>query len=83
LLAISTIEGHLTWYIADGKIAITELMPIEKASVIIKALEGFEKGSSVIPVKEQLGDDFSYAEIRMAMTHLDFVNGKNSRALLT
>jgi len=76
LLAISTIEGHLTWYIAEGKIAITELMTIEKATIIIKALEGFEKGSSVIPIKEQLGDNFSYSEIRMVMTHLDFVNRK-------
>jgi hypothetical protein len=76
LLAISTIEGHLTWYIADGKVAITELMHIEKATIIIKALEGFEKGSSVVPIKEQLGDDYSYAEIRMAMTHLDFLNRK-------
>ena len=77
LLAISTIEGHLTWYIADGKVAITELMPIEKATTIIKALEGFEKGSSVVPIKEQLGDDYSYAEIRMVMTHLDFVTKKS------
>ena len=75
-LTTQTIEGHLTKYISNGSIAITEFIPVEKASAIIKALEGFEKGGSIIPIKEQLGNDYSFGEIRMTLAHLDFINGK-------
>jgi len=75
-LTPQTIEGHLAKYIANGSIAITEFVPIEKASIIVKALEGFEKESSIIPIKEQLGDGCSFGEIRMVIAHLDFVNSK-------
>jgi hypothetical protein len=75
-LTTQTIEGHLNKYISIGSIAITEFMAIDKASIIIKALEGFEKGTSITPIKELLGDNYSFGEIRMVQAHLDFVSSK-------
>lgn len=75
-MVASTIEGHLTKYIADGSLAITEFVALEKAAEIIKALDKFEKGTSITPIKTQLGDSYSFGDIRMVLAHLDFVNGK-------
>ncbi len=76
-LTSTTIEGHLAKFIANGSVTITDFIPIEKASIIIKSLEGFEKGASIIPIKEKLGIDYSFGEIRMTIAHLDFVNSKS------
>ncbi|MFY7963987.1 MAG: helix-turn-helix domain-containing protein [Chitinophagaceae bacterium] len=76
-MVVGTIEGHLTPYIATGRIAINEVMTIEKAAKIIKALEGFDRTTSITPMQAQLGDDYSFAEIRMVLAHLDFVNSKS------
>jgi len=75
-LTTGTVEGHLGKYIANGSIAITELMPFEKVTAIIKALDGFQKGESIVPIQQQLGSDYSFGEIRMVIAHLDFVNSK-------
>ena len=75
-LTPQTVEGHLSKYVSNGSIAITEFMPIDKAAIIIKALEGFEKGTTITPIKEQLGNDYSFGEIRMVLAHLDFIDSK-------
>jgi hypothetical protein len=51
-------------------------MSIEKVTTIIKALEGFDRTTSITPIQAQLGDEYSFAEIRMVLAHLDFVNSK-------
>jgi PIF1-like helicase/Helix-turn-helix domain/HRDC domain len=75
-MVVGTIESHLTKYILNGSLAVTEFMPIEKVSIVIKALNEFEKGTSITPIKEQLGNDYSFGEIRMVIAHLDFINSK-------
>lgn len=79
-LTAQTIEGHLTKYIANGSVAVIEFVPLEKTTIIIKALEDFEKGTSITPIKTALGDDYSFGEIRMVMAHLDFVKSKTANA---
>jgi len=75
-MVVGTVEGHLNKYISNGILAITDFMTVDKAAIIIKALEGFEKGTTVTPIKEQLGNDYSFGEIRMVLAHLDFVNSR-------
>ena len=65
-LAVSTIEGHLVAYIADGKVDVTRLVAAEKLAEILKVAEDFDH-TQLKPIKEILGDDYSYAEIRLAL----------------
>lgn len=76
-MTAGTIEGHLSKFVANGSIAITELLPLDKTTIIVEALKGFEKGTSITPIKNDLGDDFSFGEIRWVIAHLDFVNSKS------
>jgi hypothetical protein len=72
-LAISTIEGHLAIAIANGQLPVEKLLPKEKLNEILvhKALLKEQKAA---PVKELLGDDYSYAEIRWAIAYLKYSN---------
>jgi ATP-dependent DNA helicase RecQ len=62
-LAASTIEGHLSFYIYTGAIELSELVVEEKQQPIKDAVEsyGVEK---LGPLKEVLGEDYSYGEIK-------------------
>jgi len=62
-LAAGTIEGHLSFYIYKGEMEVTELVIPDKIPVIKDAVESY--GSEKLsPVKEVLGEDFSYGEIK-------------------
>ncbi len=68
-----TIQSHLCKYIANGNIAITEVIALEKATIIINALENFDKTQGITPILTKLGDGYSFGEIRLVLAHLDFV----------
>lgn len=68
-LAAGTIESHLAQLIKSGDIKIAELMSEEKLQVIQKAIEAAE-GNSTSQVKQLLGDEYSYGEIRMVINHI-------------
>jgi hypothetical protein len=65
--AVSTIEGHLAHFISKGILSVHELVQKEKFILIEPHLENFESGSSIIPIKQKLGDEISYGEIRMVL----------------
>jgi DNA-binding CsgD family transcriptional regulator/nucleoside-triphosphatase THEP1 len=61
-----TIEGHLSTFIAKGQLDARELVPEDKIETILKVakqLDTFNLG----PIKNELGDEYSYGEIRMAL----------------
>src|SRR5690606_41833239 len=64
-----TIETHLAFYVQHGTLEIHKLISEEKAETIRAALEDY---TSLSAVKERLGDDYSYGEIRMVMAHREF-----------
>jgi hypothetical protein len=70
-LAVSTIEGHMAMFIKTGEADVYELLPKDKIEAILKAIDDTDshKDSSAIPVKEMLGDGFTYGEIRMVLNH--------------
>ena len=65
-LVIGTIESHLAHYISEGDLDITDLIPqkkLEKAKRLISSA-GYER---LTDVKDILGDDYSWGELRMIL----------------
>lgn len=75
-LSPGTIGGHLAFYIQQGKLPINDVMEIEKVSPIQLAVERFG-GTMLTPIKEFLGDGYSFADIKMVMAHLEFMKQRS------
>ncbi len=68
-LSPNTIEGHLAHFISEGTLTIDQFVSDEKIALISKAIEKHgDVGLS--PIKNDLGDEVSYGEIRMVLSHL-------------
>jgi hypothetical protein len=68
-MAITTIESHLTEFISNGELNIFDFVSKKELEEIKRAQEktGDER---LTPIKNELGDDFSYGKIRMALGYL-------------
>ncbi|HSK12758.1 MAG TPA: helix-turn-helix domain-containing protein, partial [Phnomibacter sp.] len=66
-LTLGTIEGHLSTAIEQGKIEVGELLSAEKIEKIQALLPDEMVGVSLTPIKEQLGEEVTYGEIRMVL----------------
>lgn len=60
----STVENHLAKFITTGEIQLHELVPLHKVETIRNAVLKFNDGGALSPIKEFLGDDYTYGEIR-------------------
>jgi ATP-dependent DNA helicase RecQ len=69
-LAKSTIENHLVRFIPTGEIQLEELVDVEKIEVIRDAIYEINPENGISPIKEFLGEDFSYGEIRAVVAEL-------------
>lgn len=69
-LAVSTVEAHLALLIKTGEVALYDVVSEYKARTILKAIKevGIEGGSTA--VKQHLGNEFSYAEIRAVINDM-------------
>ncbi|MGP8329949.1 MAG: DNA helicase RecQ [Methanosarcinaceae archaeon] len=64
-LAVSTIYGHLEKLIQQGEgIDLADYVPVERQKQILAVFERLQT-RALTPVKEELGDEFSYDEIRL------------------
>jgi ATP-dependent DNA helicase RecQ len=66
-MAKSTIEMHLIRFIQSGQISLEDLVVYAKIEPIREAITRLNAGFAVAPVKEFLGENYSYAEIRAVM----------------
>ena len=66
-LAAGTIEGHLARFIENGDVKVEQLVEPHKIGPIKKAILKLKAGGAAAPVKEFLGDDYSYGEIRAVL----------------
>ncbi|HSV11272.1 MAG TPA: helix-turn-helix domain-containing protein [Hanamia sp.] len=64
--AITTIEGHLASFVATGELNINKMVSAEKQNLIKEAAE-IHGSESFKTLKENLPEDVSYGEIRMAI----------------
>ncbi|MEC4003558.1 helix-turn-helix domain-containing protein [Flavobacterium sp. SUN052] len=69
-LTVGTILGHFTKLIQDKAVSINDILPEDKIEVLTKAFYGY-KEESLTPMKEQLGDAFSWEELRMFKASLN------------
>jgi len=67
--SVSTIEGHLAKFVANGELDILKLIPLEKLEMI-KAHFVESGSSSISEAKAVLGDAVSYGELRMVMNYM-------------
>ncbi len=65
-----TIEGHLAFYVQQNKISLHQLVDVAKIPLIEQAIEKVG-GKMLAPVKEVLGDAYSYSEIRYVMASME------------
>lgn len=69
-LAVSTIESHLAGFVKTGELAIEKIVDPEKIKTIIALIE--KTGATTTSfLKNTLGENYSYNEIRAVMYHLD------------
>jgi len=62
-LSPMTIEGHLSYYIYTGEIGILEIVDEKKKLLIKDAVESYG-ADKLTPLKEVLGEEVSYGEIK-------------------
>jgi len=68
-LVLATIEGHMAHWVETGRVPVGDLVSAEKRQVIERELTRLhDKPFSA--VKQALGDEFSYGEIRMVHADL-------------
>jgi hypothetical protein len=74
-LVKSTIETHLNFFVEKGKLDINRLLSPEKQQAIEKELAK-DHNNSLSQVKNTLGGDYTYGEIRMVMALQKYLNAK-------
>jgi len=62
-LTVGTIEGHLISFIETEQILLGDILPKEKIEILLKAIQENPEGSNT-DIKQKLGDDYSFNDIR-------------------
>lgn len=77
-LVENTIQNHLAHYIETGDLDIDRLLSTQKQSRMEKVISQ-SSYSSLKTLKLDLGEDFSYSDIKLMMSHLKYLDsaGKN------
>jgi hypothetical protein len=71
-LSLTTIEGHLAYYVGRGELPVSEFVSQEIIDLIAGHFEGTDE-FRIGPVKEALGDKVSWSDIRFVANHLAFL----------
>ncbi len=65
-MANSTIEGHLAYYAAKGELDVTSIVSEKRIEEIVSAAKSLDT-FLINPIKQSLGADYSYGEIKLAL----------------
>jgi hypothetical protein len=69
-LATSTIEGHLSRFIADGDVDLSKIIDLHRLQRAEEFILRSGNFSTILPAKEFFGDEFSFGELRMILAHV-------------
>ncbi len=72
-MAETTIEGHLAYYVSLGMLPVESFVEKEKMEHIITVSNTLDT-TLYGPIKQHLGDEYSYSEIKFAMAY--YLNSK-------
>jgi ATP-dependent DNA helicase RecQ len=75
-LVQSTVEGHLALAVRLGKLDAHALVSKHKMNAILGAVREVG-GNAAMPLKEKLGDDYSFAEIRVVLNYCQWLRENN------
>jgi len=67
-LVVATVEGHLAHFVEQGILAVDRLITTDRRLAIEQQLAG--TGGSLGAVRQALGEDYSYGEIKIVQAHL-------------
>lgn len=67
-LGIATIFNHFIYLIRQEKLELHEVMDEEKIRQLAEIVDGYE-GTSLGPLKEQVGDRFTWEELKLYQAH--------------
>lgn len=70
-LSISTIEGHFAKFITQGLINILDLMEETRFTTISKVVKKYKDTQGLAIIKEAIGSDYTFGEIRMVKAHFE------------
>jgi hypothetical protein len=68
--APTTIEGHLAHFVGTGHLKVEDFVEEDKLEVILQHFYDSETGL-LGEIKAELGDEYSYGEIKMVQKHLE------------
>ncbi|MBK7131669.1 MAG: helix-turn-helix domain-containing protein [Bacteroidales bacterium] len=71
-LIATTIESHLAFYVGKGEIPVRRFVSQEKTDLISRHFGGSDD-LKLGPVKEALGDQVTWSEIRFVANHIEFL----------
>ncbi|HMG83078.1 MAG TPA: DNA helicase RecQ [Ferruginibacter sp.] len=72
-LSPQTILSHLAFYVSKGELEVTKLVSQEKIEPIMNAIK-ISGTEELAPIRQKLGDNYSYGEIRVVMGYLEWMN---------
>jgi hypothetical protein len=70
-LSAGTIESHLADFIKTGELEVYRVVNPQKVEAILKLIPTMDSLSAT-PIKEKLGDDYSYGEIRAVINYYKY-----------
>jgi tRNA uridine 5-carbamoylmethylation protein Kti12 len=71
-LSVTTIEGHLAYFVSTGLIPVNKFLSQEMTDLIMGHFEG-KDDLTMGPVKAVLGEKVSWSDIRFAVNHIKFL----------
>lgn len=71
-LTVGTVENHLAGFVHAGNLNIESLIPKSKIQTIKSKYEELGSELGIKPIKEALGEEYSYGEIRTVVNYYRF-----------
>ena len=68
-LAISTVQGHLAQFVLSGELEPQQLIAQEIIDAVLSALNNAGSDDNSAIIKDRLGENFSYADIRIVQNY--------------
>lgn len=73
-MSTSTIEGHLATFVESGELSITRFVEKDRLAHILKIIKQSGQTAALKPIKDLLGEEYAYGEIRLALAYYKYVS---------